>query len=145
MQDTIVREITVDAPKKRVFAAISDPEQIIQWFPDAVEGKLEAGEQPVFDFGEYGKNQVYIEAVEPDDYFAYRWIPGSNHFMGDARTQSNTLVEFRLEETETGTKVTLTESGFASLSYENAAERLSDNNGGWDYMMERLSKLFAKA
>jgi len=58
MQDTIVREITVKAPKERVYTAITDPTQIIKWFPDAVEGKLEAGERPVFDFGEYGKNQI---------------------------------------------------------------------------------------
>jgi len=41
--------------------------------------------------------------------------------------------------------VTLTESGFAALTYPNAEERLADNNGGWDYMIDRLEKLFAQA
>lgn len=142
MQDSIVREIIVKASKERVFLAISDPAQITKWFPDAIEGSLAAGERPIFDFGEYGKNQIYVETVNPYDYFAFRWVPGSNHFFGDVLTQSNTLVEFHIEETSDGTKVTLKESGFASLSYPNAEERLSDNNGGWDYMMERLGKLF---
>lgn len=88
---------------------------------------------------------MYIESVQPYDYFAFRWVPGTNHFFGDVLTQPNTLVEFRLEENGEMTKVTLTESGFASLSYPNAEERFNDNIGGWNYMAGRLEKVFAKA
>jgi uncharacterized protein YndB with AHSA1/START domain len=149
LKDTIERQITVRAPKERVFNAIADPTQIIKWFPDAVEGTLAIGERPIFDFGEYGKSQIYVEAVDPFDYFAYRWIPGSvtgyENFRGDVLTVPNTLVEFRLKETSDGTTVTLTESGFASLPTEVYAAAFKDNNEGWDYMLGRLAKLMAEA
>ncbi len=141
MQNTIVREITVKATKEKVFGAITDPQQIVQWFPEAIEGTLNEGDRPILDFGEYGKNQIYVEAVHPFNYFAYRWIPGSNHFIGDVLSKPNTLVEFRLEESAEGTKVTVTESGFASLPAEVAEQCFKDNSGGWDYMMGRLEKM----
>ena len=141
MQDTIVREITVKASIKRVYTAITDQQHIIKWFPNAVEGNLAVGESPVFDFGEYGKNRVYIQAATPHNYFAFRWVPGSEHFMGDVLTVKNTLVEFRLEEIDGMTKVTLTESGFASLPADVAEKKFSDNTGGWEYMIGRLEKL----
>jgi uncharacterized protein YndB with AHSA1/START domain len=142
MQDTIQRVITINAPKERVYAAIADPKQIVAWFPEAVEGSFEVGERPIFDFGEYGKNQVYIEAAQPHEYFAYRWIPGSNHFMGDVLTVANTLVEFRIVETGGTSQVTLTESGFASLPPEVAEAKFKQNSGGWEYMMDRLEAHF---
>lgn len=144
MQNSITREITVKAAKERVFQAITDPAQIVQWFPNQVEGKIAKGERPIFDFGEHGKNQVYIEDVSPFTYFAYRWIPGSDHFIGDVLTKAHTLVEFMLEEVAEGTKVTLKESGFADLPAEIAEKCFKDNSGGWEYMMGRLSTLLTK-
>lgn len=144
MQDTIRREITVKAPRERVYDAIADPEQIVKWFPNAVEGSLEVGERPIMDFGEHGRNQIYVEAAQPHEYFAYRWIPGSNHFLGDVLTRPNTLVEFRLHELEGETTVTLTESGFASLPAEMIEECLEQNSSGWEYMLGRLQETFSE-
>jgi uncharacterized protein YndB with AHSA1/START domain len=142
MQDTIDREITVRAPKERVFNAIVDPAQIVNWFPDGIEGKIEPGERPIFDFGTYGKVQIYVVAVEPHDYFAYRWASaGADGDAGDALTDPSTLVEFRLSEGPDGTTVKLTESGFASLPAAVMKKSLSDNSEGWDHMMARLAKL----
>jgi len=141
MQDTIVREITVKAPKERVYKAITDPKQIVTWFPDAIEGTLEVGERPIFNFGKHGKNQIYVEAANPYDYFAYRWVPGSNNVTGDVLTVPNTLVEFRIETSEGMTKVTLTESGFASLPAEVAQKSFEQNSGGWEFMISRLEKI----
>ncbi len=143
MQDVIKREVTVKATKERVYAAIADPKQIVSWFPDAVEGSFEVGERPIFEFAGYGKSQVYIAAAQPHEYFAFRWVPGSAHAVGDVLAVPNTLVEFRLSEANGQTTVTMTESGFASLPPETMAEQLKDNTGGWDYMMDRLEKKFA--
>ena len=142
MQDVIIREIIVKATKERVYKAITDPKEIITWFPDAIEGgTLEVDQRPIFIFenGEH-KSQTYIEAARPFEYFAYRWVPGSTGFIGDVLAVSNTLVEFLIEELEGGTKVTVKESGFASLPAEVAEECFNQNSGGWEYMMDRLEK-----
>lgn len=141
-QDTIEREITVKASKERVFKAITDPQEIVAWFPDAIEGNLDAGSSPIFDFGNHGKVQIYVEAVKPYDYFAYRWVPinadGSIGFLGDVRSQPNTLIEFRLEQVGSSTVVKLKESGFASLPPTVGTEAFGNNSGGWDHMLGRL-------
>lgn len=145
MQNSIEREILIHAPKENIYAAIADPVKLVKWFPDTVEGKYEVGEQPVFGFGEHGKNQVLIVAAKPHDYFAFRWIPGSSHFLGDLKLEKTTLVEFRIEEIPTGEcRVTMTESGFASLPPEIIEESFKQNNQGWDFMLGRF-KAYLKA
>jgi uncharacterized protein YndB with AHSA1/START domain len=145
MQDTIEREITVKASKERVYQAISDPKQIVTWFPDAIEGSLEAGERPILVFGEQDhRTQIYVEAARPHEYFAYRWVPGRKGTLGDVLKVPNTLVEFRIEELGEGTKVFLKESGFASLPAEVAENSLQDNSHGWSVMMERLEKAMSE-
>jgi uncharacterized protein YndB with AHSA1/START domain len=142
MQDTITREITVKAPKERVYKAITDPKQIITWFPDTIEGTLEVGQRPVFTFTEEKhQTSIYVEAAEPFEYFAYRWVPGGVGTVGDVLEVPNTLVEFHIEELENGTKVTLKESGFSSLPAEVAEQSFKDNSGGWEYMLSRLEKV----
>lgn len=143
MQDVIIREITVKASKERVYKAITDPKEITTWFPDSIEGgTLEVGQRPIFVFeGEGHKARTYIEAANPFSYFAYRWVPGISILLDDVLSVANTLVEFHIEELESGTKVTVKESGFASLPTEVAEQCLKENSGGWEYMMDRLEKV----
>lgn len=145
LKDAIEREIIVRAPKERVYKAITDPGQLVKWFPDGVEGRLEPGERPVFDFSEYGSTSLYIVAAEAPNYFAYRWLPAGvapGKFRGDVLSKPNTLVEFRLEDAPEGTRVKLRESGFASLPSEFYENAFKENNEGWDYMLARLQKLY---
>src|SRR5687768_6269533 len=123
MQDTINKVIKVKAKKERVYNAIADPKQIVKWFPDSVEGEFAKGERPLLTFGDL-KTRIYVEAAEPFSYFAYRWVPGGIEMLGDVLKADNTLVEFFIEETTDGTKVTLKESGFASLPVEHAQKAL---------------------
>lgn len=144
IQDVIEKRVTINASQEAVFEAISDPQKIINWFPDAVEGSMNPGDDPVFDFGEYGKNKVHIVESKPHSYFSYRWVPGSKHFMGDVMTVANTLVEFFIESKDESTvEVIVKESGFLSLPEADREQRFQDNTGGWDYMAGRLVKLFA--
>jgi uncharacterized protein YndB with AHSA1/START domain len=147
MQDTIERQITIRAPKEGVYNAITDPKQITSWFPQSIDGDLEVGSRPIIDFGKDHRYQLYVEAANPYDYFAYRWVPANEDesigFIGDVKAFANTLVEFKLTEDSKGTTVSLKESGFASLPPTVAAKQLEQNSGGWDYMLDRLEKLFS--
>ena len=146
MQNVIRREIVIQATKERIYDAIANPKQVVLWFPETLEGNYEAGEQPIFGFGDHGRNQVYIVDARPCEYFAYRWVPGGNHFLGDVLSVKTTLVEFRIEEQGPGScKVVLTESGFADLPNEIMEASFKQNSGGWDFMLGRLVKHFAAA
>jgi uncharacterized protein YndB with AHSA1/START domain len=142
IQDSIEKEIVVRAPKERVYAALTTPEQFVKWFSIGVDGTFETGERPIVDFGEYGKFKIYVVAANPHDYFAYRCVPGSVYcpqgFLGDVLAEPNTLVEFTLETVEGGTKVHLKESGIASLPVEVIEKTLQGNDAGWDFMLGRL-------
>ena len=148
MQDVIEKEIIVRAPQERVYAALTDPEKLAGWFPDAVEGKIAPGERPILDFGEYGKSKIYIVATDPYYYFAYRWVSGSvtipDGFLGDVLTRPHTLVEFHLEAVSEGTRVKLVESGFSTLAAEVMQTTYNDNTEGWEYMLGRLGEFAEK-
>lgn len=139
MQDVIQREITVKASKEKVYNAIVEPSKLTSWFPDKVEGDLNAGSVAVFTFTEHDhRAKVFVEAANPFEYFAYRWVPGGQGSMSDEKDINTTLVEFINEEIADGTKITLRESGFASLPAELAENSFNDNSGGWEYMIGRL-------
>ena len=139
MQDTIMRTVTINATKETIYDAITNPERVVLWFPERVEGSYEKGEQPILDFGRDGRSRILIVDAVPHSYFAFRWIPGSNSFVGDVRTELTTLVEFRITEEPNGRcTVTMTESGFASLPADIAARSYEENTEGWGAMMLRL-------
>ncbi len=143
--NTVEQEIIIRAPRTQVYAAIADPAKVVRWFPDSMEGDYTAGHQATFDFGEYGKVSIYVEAAQPESYFAYRWVSGSHFapsgYVGDVLTHPHTLVEFHLEEIAEGTRVKLVESGFASLPELYRAKNHEDNTGGWSYMLARLKTM----
>ncbi|MDQ3014687.1 MAG: SRPBCC domain-containing protein [bacterium] len=143
MQDVIRREVTINASKEIVYEAIANPEKVVLWFPHAIEGKYEVGENPILSFGKDGKAQIHIVDAKPYEYFAYRWVPGRNHFIGDVLSVPHTLVEFKIQKVD-GEKCTVTviESGFAELPIEMAENAFKQNSGGWEFMLGRLNKYF---
>ena len=144
MQDAIIKEVIINSTKENIYEAIANPENVTKWFPDAIEGKYEKGERPLFVFEGHGKAQMYIVDAKPYEYFAYSWIPGGSDFVGDVTTVPHTLVEFTITEEGDGTcKVVLSESGFASLPEEMAEKAFNMNSGGWDYfMLDAFKKYF---
>lgn len=146
MQDKVEKEITIRASRERVFNAIIDPAQIVMWFPDAVEGKIQEGQQPIFEFEGYGRYSVHVVKIQPHDYFAYRWVQtlDSEGFIGDVLGRANTLVEFHLREEGVATVVKVTETGFAGLPELVGKQKLADNTSGWEYMIRRLQELMEK-
>ncbi|RYG31211.1 hypothetical protein EON81_23405 [bacterium] len=146
-RDRVQREILIQAPKERVFAALTDPSTYPTWGPRAIEGSLRPGERPVLDFGEQGggKVAVYVVAFDPPSYWAYRWVQGTSDpaiLLGDPLEGTHTLVEFHVEEVEEGTRVRVVESGFASLPDSRRFETLDMPSAGWGLMLAGLARSF---
>lgn len=146
MTDTnrIEKEVVLRASKSRVWRALSDSGEFGTWFGVNLEGPFELGHTvhgKVLHKGyEHMVFEMTIEVMEPEDVFAYRWHPHPHDATVDYSKEPTTLVEFRLEETETGTTLTVVESGFDLLSPERRAETLISNSKGWTSQMERIRR-----
>lgn len=130
----VTRTLTVTAPIERVWQAITTPADIAQWLRmEAVKiDKLAVGGQ--MDFMVEGSDPAVFTIVEPPTHLAYRWTP-------QVGIDSHTLVTFRLEPTDTGTHITVTEEGFEALP-DDLGTTISTRNGkGWGMALEGIANL----
>ncbi len=124
LSDQIERETVIGAPVERVWALITEAEHLGRWFGDAgAEIDLRPGGAIVLRWSEHGANRGEVVAVEPPNRFAYRWAPFKDP-AGEQPVEGNsTLVEFSLQPEGEGTRLRVTESGFASLATQRAPAR----------------------
>lgn len=129
----------IAAPLERVWSVVVAPGF---WVADeaSVAGTVaKEGESTVAKNPEYGDFAVRVEKVRPEEsYVAYRWAPG---FPGEElRVGNNTLLEFSLTEESDGTRLTLAESGFASLagSEESRDKVAAANADGWPKVLDAV-------
>jgi uncharacterized protein YndB with AHSA1/START domain len=137
LQDRIERQMTFPLPREEVWAAITEPEQIRKWFGTETELDLRPGGEGAFRWDNV-EVRVTVEEVDAPSRFSYRWEPSNTPSGGPT-----TLVQFDLEEVEGGTRLSLVESGFASLPPDSRRE----NEFGWDeelghlrtYLLQRVA------
>jgi uncharacterized protein YndB with AHSA1/START domain len=123
VQDSIEREIHIDAPVERVWSLLTEAEHLGSWFADAgAEIDLRPGGELTLRWEDDGTAKGRVERVEEPTAFAFRWGR-----IGAADETDSTLVEFTLSAADSGTRVHVLESGFASLAdgpalYESHSE-----------------------
>ncbi len=133
--DKIDRQIEIKAPRSRVWKAITDYREFSQWFRVDLEVPFVVGERA---FGrithpgyEHVTMEVIVEAIEPEERFAFRWRPYAIDPNVDYSSEQRTLVEFFLSESPHGTMVRVTESGFDGIPAHRRSEAFRMNDGGW--------------
>lgn len=143
VRDTVEREVVYSQPIERVWAALTEPEQIRRWFSSGgAEIDLRPGGKLLLIFDE-GASRGIVETVDPPRRFAFRWYPGAGE-NPDLPLEAQgplTLVEFTLEPVADGTRLRLVESGFAALTDERRQQALGDNNQGWHECLASLTEL----
>ncbi len=136
--DRIEREVIVAAPIETVWAAITDAEEVAQWFGDVVEIDLRPGGRARFGWAEHDSvTDAVIEIVEPLRRFAYRWASAAGVAVDDG---PSTLVEFTLDVVAEGTRLRLVESGFADLPDEIYETSIGENRSGWHSELADLTE-----
>jgi uncharacterized protein YndB with AHSA1/START domain len=147
-QDALVCEIEIGAPPARVFEALTDSAQLIQWFNDpscpVKYWKMDARKGGAYSYATE-KGSVVVNGVsefechgeileyDPPRVLVYTWI-GNWHID----KQRETVVRWDLTPTASGTHVKVTHSG---LAQEPAARK--DYSGGWPGVLTSL-KQFAE-
>ena len=160
MEDFIKKKVLLQAPRDRVWRAISDATQFGSWFgmrleapfvagtavrgvisPTSVDEVVAAAQKPY----EGMSCEMVIEAIEPERLFAFRWHPYGVEPDVDYSAEPMTLVEFELEETAEGVLLTVTESGFSKIPLERRAKAFSANEGGWTMVITLIEKYLRHA
>jgi uncharacterized protein YndB with AHSA1/START domain len=152
-QDRIEKTVVLKAARAKVWKAISDSQAFGTWFGLSVEEPFVAGRKVEAKIAttqvdsEIAKMQepyvgalciMFIEKVEPETCFAFRWHPGADPATDpDAPT---TLVTFTLADAPGGTRLTIVESGFDRIPLDKRAKAFADNEGGWEAQLGLIAK-----
>jgi uncharacterized protein YndB with AHSA1/START domain len=141
--DRIEKHFEVSAKRSRVWRAISNSAEFGTWFGMKLDGPFAPGATvfgrltiPGYD---HISLEIQVEKVQPEGYFSYRWHPYPMNPAIDYKAEPTTLVEFRLEETRSGTAIAITESGFDRLPASRRAEAFRMNEAGWAGQSRKLA------
>lgn len=143
--DRIEKQLILKAPPARVWRALADAEQFGRWFGCRFEGSFSPGNRlrgTITDPPGYEDQlwELFVERMEPERLFSFRWHPGAVEPGRDPSTEPTTLVTFTLDEVPEGTRLTLVESGFDALPPELRARAFRDNDQGWSEQMLRIAR-----
>jgi len=131
------RTVTIAASADKVWAAVTRPELITQWFGNVAQfDRLEVGAEGEFGFEGYGRFPIRIEEVDAPHAIAYRW--GNENATPTDLDEHSTVFRFTLEPLDDGaaTRLTVVESGFDNLS--DPVKAMESNRGGWDSELDEL-------
>ena len=146
--DRIETRVEVNAPRSRVWRAVSTAKEFETWFGIQLDGEFTAGATVrgrITIKGEPLTLDLGVERIEPEHYFSYRWHPYAIDPKVDYSKEPTTLVEFRLDEIAngTGTAVTIVESGFDRIPLARRAEAYRMNDKGWAGQTKKLAAYVA--
>jgi uncharacterized protein YndB with AHSA1/START domain len=156
----IRKTILLNAPRARVWRALSDSQEFGSWFgmkfdspfsagatlsgiivPTTVDAEVAAAQKPY----EGLTCKITIEQMEPERLFSFRWHPYAIDPGIDYSAEPTTLVEFTMEDTPDGVMLTVTESGFDQIPLARRATAFTANEQGWSMMMNIIQKYVVHA
>ena len=143
--DRIERSIQIDAPRSRVWRALSNPQEFGKWFGASLEGQAFAPGQhvrgPLTITGfEHVMFDAKIDRVEPESLFSYRWHPFAVDAAVDYSKEERTLVTFTLKKAGPATLLTVVESGFDKVPPGRRLEALRMNTRGWEAQIKSIQR-----
>ena len=148
--DRIQKEILLRAPRSRVWRALVTPSEFGDWFKVDLTGVQFVAGRPVqgkmtYPGYEGMPFEMVIDKIEPEQLFSYRWHPYAIDTSADYSAEPMTLVEFRLEEIDSGgTRLRVTESGFDQIPLARRAEAFRMNTGGWEMQLQNIEAYLAR-
>ena len=93
----IRKEIVLPADREEVWAALTDPRRLEDWFANDVELDLRPGGEARFSWGNGESRTAIVTEVEPEERLAFEW---------DGEGE----VEFMLDDDIDGTRLTVVET-----------------------------------
>jgi uncharacterized protein YndB with AHSA1/START domain len=142
MSDRIEKTIDINAPVERVWRALTNHEEFGAWFQVKIDqpfvpGQAQTGHMTYPGYEHFPWNAQTVAMEEPR-LFSFTWHPYAVQEGYDYSGETQTLVEFRLEPTDGGTRLVVVESGFDKLPEHRRDEAFRSNEGGWAEQVQNI-------
>jgi len=142
--DQIRKEVVLQAPRARVWRALTDSKEFGAWFRIDFQEPFRAGApisgRVTYPGYEHHTAVFLVEKIEPERLFSFRWHPHAVDPEVEYAKEPTTLVEFMLEEVKGGTNLTVVESGFDAIPAARRATAFKMNDGGWAVQVQNIAE-----
>ncbi|HET9620721.1 MAG TPA: SRPBCC family protein [Kofleriaceae bacterium] len=141
--DTITKQVTIQAPPSRVWRALTTRAEFATWFGMELDADFEVGKATRGTVTYQGKPitmPLYVERMDAESVFAFRWHPFAVEPGVDYEAEPTTLVEIKLEPAGRGTRLTVIESGFERIPEHRRARAFAMNSQGWAIQVENIAR-----
>ena len=132
MSEQIEREVLLSASPAEVWRALTDGDQVSEWFGAEVEMEPHRGGRVHFRFPDGTKRGAVIETFETERLLVLRWLPFEQNAQGRTQSRPSTNVRFSLRPSDRETLLVVQEYVPGLFSGESLA---SDPSGysdrGW--------------
>src|SRR5215472_2774363 len=144
MSDRIRKRLELNAPISRVWRALTDHREFGEWFRVRLDGPFVAGQVShghiTYPGYEHLKWEAVVQKIEPERLFSFTWHPYAVEPGTDYSKETPTLVEFILEKSATGTRLSVVESGFDRLPPHRRDTAFRSNGEGWSIQMQNIAQ-----
>jgi uncharacterized protein YndB with AHSA1/START domain len=125
--DRIERTVQIGRPPGPVWAALTTAEGLAAWFGNEATIDLRPGGSARMRWAGGETAEMRVERVEEPRVFGFTW-----HIFGLPEDDPRrTYVDFTLEPSGSGTRLTVVESGFAQLPEDAYRKAYDGNTQGW--------------
>jgi len=144
--DRIEHSLVINAPRDRVWRALSNAEEFGTWFGANLKGVTFApGERARGQITLRGYEHIYfdvvVERIEPQEMLSFRWHPYAVDPSVDYTKEQPTLVTFTLKDAPgNGTLLTVVESGFDNVPPSRRLEAFRMNSAGWKAQLDNIAR-----
>ena len=129
-QLNVERSIWIDAPRERVWQAITDPAHLGQWLlPPMLGAEMKRDSQDTL-FVSMGGMEIPVATLEE--------IEAPRRVRSRGLPDGLLATTYRLEEEKDGTRVTVSMSGFDSLPADTRQDRIAPSGSAWEKALENL-------
>jgi len=132
--DRIERTVEIAHPPAKVWPALTTAEGLSAWFGQEAKIDLRPGGSASMKWDSGHTADMRVERVEEPTVFGFTW-----HIYGLPEDDPRrTYVEFTLEPSGAGTRLTVVESGFAQLPEGGYQTAYDGNTQGWASELSEL-------
>jgi uncharacterized protein YndB with AHSA1/START domain len=94
----VEREVFLDSPAEEVWTALTDPDELEQWFANEVELDPTPGGRASFRWDNGESREAVVQEIEAESRLVLRWLDDEG------------MVWLELEQTDTGTRLRVVET-----------------------------------